>query len=85
MSLCAQTETRPYKYVTVEGPVVAIDARDVDRDLRPMAVRYLGREQGDQYAAAAASSTMDSVLVRIRPEHWLTVDYGKAEPSGDGG
>ena len=42
-------------------------------------------EQGDQYAAAAASATMDSVLVRIRPEHWLTVDYGKAEPSGDGG
>ena len=85
VSLCVQTETRPYKYVTVEGPVVAVDARDVDRDLRPMAVRYLGREQGDQYAAAAASATMDSVLVRIRPEHWLTVDYGKAEPSGDGG
>ena len=85
VSLCVQTETRPYKYVTVEGPVVAVDARDVDRDLRPMAVRYLGREQGDEYAAAAASATMDSVLVRIRPEHWLTVDYGKAEPSGDGG
>ncbi len=39
--------------------------------------RCLGREQGDQYAAAAANSTMDSVPVRIRPEHWLTVDYGK--------
>jgi PPOX class probable F420-dependent enzyme len=84
VSLCVQTETRPYKYVTVEGPVVTVEARDVERDLRPMAVRYLGREQGDQYAAAAARTTMDSVLVRIRPEHWLTVDYGKAEPSGDG-
>src|SRR6266478_1875689 len=24
-SLCAQTETPPYKYVSVEGPIVAID------------------------------------------------------------
>ena len=39
--------------------------------------RCLGRERGDQYAAAAAASTMDSVPVRIRPEHWLTVGYGK--------
>ena len=77
VSLCAQTETRPYKYVTVEGPVISIDPRDAEQDLRPMASRYLGPEQGEQYAAAASGSETDSVLVRIRPEHWLSIDYSK--------
>jgi len=83
VSLCAQTETRPYKYVTVEGPVVAIDSRDVEQDLRPMASRYLGPEQGKQYAAGATAG--DSVLVRIRPERWLSVDYAKDTPANDAG
>ncbi len=85
VSLCAQTETRPYKYVTVEGPVVSVDSRDAEQDLRPMATRYLGPEQGEQYAAAAAAAAGDSVLVRIRPERWLSVDYGKDVPGDDAG
>jgi nitroimidazol reductase NimA-like FMN-containing flavoprotein (pyridoxamine 5'-phosphate oxidase superfamily) len=28
-SLCVQTETLPYKYVSVEGPIVAIEAADL--------------------------------------------------------
>jgi hypothetical protein len=36
-SLCVQTETWPYKYVSVEGPVVAIEPADVERDRRPLA------------------------------------------------
>ena len=83
VSLSAQVETRPYKYVTVEGPIVSVDPRDTERDLRPMAIRYLGAEQGAQYAAEAASSAAGSVLVRIRPEHWLSVDYAKTDPPGD--
>jgi nitroimidazol reductase NimA-like FMN-containing flavoprotein (pyridoxamine 5'-phosphate oxidase superfamily) len=42
-SLCVQTETRPYSYVSVEGPIFGIDAADIERDLRPLARRYLGR------------------------------------------
>ena len=38
-SLCAQTETPPYKYVSVEGPIVAIEAADLERDRRPLATR----------------------------------------------
>jgi hypothetical protein len=34
-SLCAQTETAPYKYVSVEGPSVAIEDAHLERDLRP--------------------------------------------------
>src|SRR5688572_26577232 len=38
-SLCAQTEQPPYRYVSVEGPIVAIEPSDHERDLRPIAIR----------------------------------------------
>ena len=34
-SLCAQMETPPYKYVSVEGPIVTIEVADLERDRRP--------------------------------------------------
>jgi nitroimidazol reductase NimA-like FMN-containing flavoprotein (pyridoxamine 5'-phosphate oxidase superfamily) len=34
-SLCVQTETLPYEYVSVEGPIVAVEAADLERDRRP--------------------------------------------------
>src|SRR5262245_52504031 len=40
-SLCVQTETAPYLYVTVEGPI-RFDRVDFERDTREMAIRYLG-------------------------------------------
>src|SRR6059036_2623151 len=74
-SLCAQAETPPYKYVSVEGPIVAIETADLERHRRPLARRYLGLGPGDRYI----ESTRDAVyaLFRMRPERWLTVDYGK--------
>src|SRR5678816_4775383 len=48
-SVCVQTETPPYKYVSVEGPVVGIEPADLERDRRPLAHRYLGAQSGDQY------------------------------------
>ena len=76
-SLCAQTETPPYKYVSVEGPIVAIEAAQLERDLRPLARRYLGRQMGDQYVERTAAAHGDNVLVRMRLERWLTVDFAK--------
>jgi nitroimidazol reductase NimA-like FMN-containing flavoprotein (pyridoxamine 5'-phosphate oxidase superfamily) len=78
-SLCAQTETVPYKYVTVEGPIVAVEPTDPEGVGRPMAHRYLGPELGDQYleATSADEASRESVCYRMRPEHWLTVDYAK--------
>ena len=75
-SLCAQTETPPYKYVSVEGPVVAIEPADLERDRRPLARRYYGAEPGDRYIERTRD-LVENVLVRMRPERWLTVDYGK--------
>jgi len=75
-SLCAQTETPPYKYVSVEGRIVAIEAADLERDRRPLAHRYLGAAMGDRYVESTRDD-VENVLVRMRPERWLTVDYAK--------
>jgi nitroimidazol reductase NimA-like FMN-containing flavoprotein (pyridoxamine 5'-phosphate oxidase superfamily) len=75
-SLCVQREAPPYRYVSVEGPIVAIEASDIERDLRPLARRYLGTEVGDLYVEDQRA-VVGSVLVRMRPKRWLTVDYSK--------
>jgi nitroimidazol reductase NimA-like FMN-containing flavoprotein (pyridoxamine 5'-phosphate oxidase superfamily) len=82
LRLCAQTETPPYRYVSVEGPIVAIEPADVERDVRPMARRYLGRELGDRYVEATRGTGGESVVVRVRPERWLSVDYAKQFGAG---
>lgn len=78
-SLCAQAEAPPYKYVSVEGPIVAMEGADLERDVRPLARRYLGVEIGDGYVARTRQEFehAESLLVRMRPERWLTVDYAK--------
>ncbi len=73
LSLVAQSEEPPYKYVSVEGPVVSIRESTED-DLLAMAVRYLGETGGKQYTEN--SNVSGGVLVRIKPERWLAVDYG---------
>lgn len=77
-SLCAQTETAPYKYVVVEGPV-RIEEPDLERDAIAIAQRYLGERGGKVYVGSRTQDEMrrDSILVRITPEKWRTTDYGK--------
>ncbi len=76
VSLCVQTETAPYQYVTVEGPAT-LESPDSDRDVRAIAVRYLGEQGGAAYLKSTGAGGEGSVLVRLHPERWLTVDYGK--------
>ncbi len=78
-SLCAQTEAPPYKYVSVEGRITSIEASGLERHEHPLAHRCLGAELGDQYleATGGAKQRADSVIVKMRPERWLTTDYAK--------
>src|SRR5215468_7208204 len=69
-SLCVQTETLPYKYVSVEGPIVAVEVADLERDRRPLARRYLGTEPGGRYIERTRHLVV--ALFRMRPERWLT-------------
>lgn len=78
VSLCAQDEELPPKYVTVEGPVVSVTPADVDLDIRPVAARYLGDELGNAYIdSTRAEDPRDEVVVVIRPERWLSADFAK--------
>lgn len=72
-TLTVQTETPPYIYVSVEGPV---RVEHIQRDDQEMATRYLGPEMGAWYARNNPS-TEKSVLVTLTPEHWRTMDFGK--------
>ena len=79
LSLVAQSESPPYRYVSVEGPVASVEPAKDREQVRGLARRYLGEKGGDRYVAATWQSyeADPNVLVRIRPERWLTVDYGK--------
>lgn len=71
-TMTVQDENPPYRYVTVEGPVTVTSER---RDIRPISIRYLGEAAGSRYADENPPDD-DSVVVRLTPERWLTVDYG---------
>ncbi len=74
ISLCTQTETPPYQYVSVEGPIAISDLEP--GQLERMAIRYLGEEEGKVYAAASGDGG-GSMVVAITPETWYTIDYSK--------
>ena len=74
-SLCAQDERPPYKYVTVEGPAVIEESNAPER--LELARRYLGTEGGDAFIAVNPGSA-DDVLIRMTPERWISVDYGRS-------
>ncbi|MCJ7567889.1 MAG: TIGR03618 family F420-dependent PPOX class oxidoreductase [Anaerolineales bacterium] len=74
-TLCVQDESPPYKYVSVEGPIVSIEDADHERELTPIAHRYLGKERGDAYVTKTSGD--EELLVRMRPARWSTADYGK--------
>lgn len=75
-SLCAQTETLPYRYVSVEGPVEVIEGAVAD-DQREMAVRYLGEKLGARYLATNATTLAEEILIVLRPERWWSVDFSQ--------
>lgn len=72
-TLTVQTETAPYKYASVEGPVT-VETRQ--RDDLEMATRYLGPELGQWYADNNPS-TEASIVVMLQPERWRTHDFAK--------
>ena len=69
-SLCVQTESPPYKYVSVEGAIISTEAADIERDLRPLARRYLGKEMGDRYVEETRNlpTHTDNVLIHMQIE-----------------
>ena len=74
-ALVAQTEQPPWKYVSVEGPVVDIRPCDYERDLLSISVRYMGTEIGEAYASSLRHANDDHTVYVMRPEHWHSEDH----------
>ena len=75
-SLVVQNPELPYQYVSVEGPIARIEPAQFERDLRPLAHRYLGAQAGERYLAGIGGPSAGSgdLLVHLTPEHWLAQD-----------
>lgn len=73
-AITAQDERPPYRYVTAEGDVTRIGPA-AEAEVRQIAIRYLGEEAGNQFTDENLSPT--SIVIRMRPQRWLSVDYSK--------
>ena len=77
ISLCAQNETPPYIYVSVEGPVTDIREAELERDRRPLAHRYLGNTLGDRYIRRTGD--LQEIRVTVRIGRWYGACYEQEE------
>ncbi|WP_077798096.1 pyridoxamine 5'-phosphate oxidase family protein [Streptomyces sp. JHA26] len=64
------------RYVSVEGPVVETVPATVEL-LREMSARYLPAEKVDGYVDFAWKNHGEQVVVRMRPERWVSSDLGQ--------
>ncbi|MFF8095928.1 pyridoxamine 5'-phosphate oxidase family protein [Streptomyces sp. NPDC016675] len=63
------------RYVSVEGPVVET-VTATEEHLREITARYLPAEKVDGYVAFATANHGEQVVVRMRPERWVSSDLG---------
>ncbi|MFG2006510.1 TIGR03618 family F420-dependent PPOX class oxidoreductase [Spirillospora sp. NPDC048911] len=76
VSLTVQNEQTPYGYVSVEGAVTTVEQAHPE-ERRALAERYLGPAVGAEYLESTQDVAHTMVVVRVRPERWLTRDYSK--------
>lgn len=77
LSLTVQRETFPYRYVTVEGTVVRADRPPSAEQMLAVLRRYLPEEQAQGFVAAELGRPdSELVLYTVRPDRWLSFDFG---------
>jgi nitroimidazol reductase NimA-like FMN-containing flavoprotein (pyridoxamine 5'-phosphate oxidase superfamily) len=74
-SLLVERVEPTIRYVSVEGPVVDSRPGTVE-DLREVSARYLPAEKVDGYVEFASKNHGEQVILRMRPERWVTSDLG---------
>ncbi|MEV5639277.1 pyridoxamine 5'-phosphate oxidase family protein [Streptomyces flaveolus] len=75
-SLMADRLEPTIRYVSVEGPVVETAPATVEL-LREISARYLPAEKVDGYVDFAWKNHGEQVVVRMRPERWVSSDLGQ--------
>ncbi|MEU0074551.1 pyridoxamine 5'-phosphate oxidase family protein [Streptomyces sp. NPDC006332] len=63
------------RYVSVEGPVLATTPATIEQ-LREISARYLPAEKVDGYVDTAWKEHGEQVVIRMRPERWVSSDLG---------
>ncbi|BBZ09000.1 pyridoxamine 5'-phosphate oxidase [Mycolicibacterium doricum] len=63
------------RYVTVDGPVSRIEP-GTDDHLVEVAKRYLPPEAVETYLEMARREHGESVVIHLRPQHWISSDLG---------
>ncbi|AMO59607.1 pyridoxamine 5'-phosphate oxidase-like FMN-binding protein [Mycolicibacterium phlei] len=63
------------RYVSVDGPVTRIEPA-TDDHLVEVTKRYLPPEKVDDYLEYARREHGESVVIFMRPQHWLSSDLG---------
>ncbi|WP_405871773.1 MULTISPECIES: pyridoxamine 5'-phosphate oxidase family protein [unclassified Streptomyces] len=63
------------RYVSVEGPVIGTTPATIEQ-LREISARYLPAEKVDGYVDFAWKNHGEQVIVRMRPERWVSSDLG---------
>ncbi|MEE1761749.1 pyridoxamine 5'-phosphate oxidase family protein [Streptomyces sp. SP18BB07] len=63
------------RYVSVEGPITDTAPATLD-DLREITARYLPPEKVDGYVEFSSANHGDQVVIRMRPERWVSSDLG---------
>ncbi|MEV0241241.1 pyridoxamine 5'-phosphate oxidase family protein [Streptomyces sp. NPDC050674] len=64
------------RYVSVEGPVVDSSPATLEQ-LREISARYLPAEKVDGYVDSAWTGHGEQVVLRMRPERWVSSDLGQ--------
>jgi nitroimidazol reductase NimA-like FMN-containing flavoprotein (pyridoxamine 5'-phosphate oxidase superfamily) len=79
ITFVVQHDKFPYRYVTVEGPVVSIDKPPASEQMLRIVRRYIPEDQAqgfveNEIGRPAAESEL--VLITVRPERWTSFDFG---------
>jgi hypothetical protein len=73
--ICVQDETAPYRYVSVEGPVVAVDDPMDPMVREAMAHRYLDAVTASAYLEVNQNQLAEDIALYMRPQYWRTADF----------
>ncbi|WP_225642356.1 pyridoxamine 5'-phosphate oxidase family protein [Streptomyces werraensis] len=74
-SLLVERAEPTIRYVSVEGPVVDTSPATIEK-LREISARYLPAEKVEGYVDFAWKNHGEQVVVRMRPERWVSSDLG---------
>lgn len=76
VSLTVQQEEFPWKYVTVEASLVAVDQPPTHEQMLPIAGRYLPGQTAQQMVDGELTEpSPELTLFTVHPDRWITFDF----------